>query len=143
PRTRSEGLVPAPLSLHRYLDRVETGLADDCVAGLRDPRSLSRTLFRGLLLLHVALAGAACRHETDRSWHQEDGYRWHALPVPLRGKPGFAALDAKRTGLTHRNDVADAHALANRNLLIGAGVAIGDIDGDGLPDVFLASVEQG
>jgi hypothetical protein len=103
---------------------------------------LSRALFHRLVLC-VALAPAACRNQTDVSWHQEDGYRWHALPVPSRGKTGFAALDAERTGLTHRNDVADAHALANRNLLIGAGVAIGDIDGDGLPDVFLASIEQG
>ena len=43
---------------------------------------------------------------------------------------------------TPRNDVDDEHALANRNLLIGAGAALGDIDGDGLPDVFLASVER-
>ena len=32
--------------------------------------------------------------------------------------------------------------MANRNLLIGAGAALGDIDGDGRPDVFLASVEN-
>ncbi|HKW49493.1 MAG TPA: VCBS repeat-containing protein, partial [Gemmatimonadaceae bacterium] len=97
---------------------------------------------RRLVLLCAALGGAACRNQTDLSWHQEDGYRWHALPVPSSGKPGFAALDARRTGITHRNDVADAHALANRNLLIGAGVAIGDVDGDGLPDLFFASLER-
>ncbi len=32
--------------------------------------------------------------------------------------------------------------MANRNLLIGAGAALGDIDGDGRPDIFLASVER-
>ncbi len=47
-----------------------------------------------------------------------------------------------RTGLVHRNDVDDEHAMANRNLLLGAGVAVGDVDGDGRPDVFLASVER-
>lgn len=51
-------------------------------------------------------------------------------------------MPSSATGVTHRNDVRDEDALSNRNLLIGAGVAAGDIDGDGLPDLFLASVEQ-
>ena len=38
--------------------------------------------------------------------------------------------------------VDDEHALANRNLMIGSGVAIADVDGDGVPDLFLASVER-
>ena len=84
----------------------------------------------------------ACRQQVDRSWHQESGFRWRALDVPSGSRVGFTALPAKKTGLNHRNDVDDEHALANRNLLIGAGIAIGDIDGDGLPDVFLASVER-
>ncbi|MFL5582600.1 MAG: VCBS repeat-containing protein [Gemmatimonadaceae bacterium] len=76
------------------------------------------------------------------SWHQESGYRWRALAVPRRGEAGFTQLGPRQTGLAHRNDVADEHALANRNLLIGAGVALGDVDGDGLPDAFVASVER-
>ncbi len=92
------------------------------------------------------LAGAvfviSCGLRVDTSWHQEAGYRWRSLALPWRGRDGFTQLDASRTGLTHRNDVDDEHALANRNLLIGSGVALGDIDGDGLPDVFLASVEK-
>ncbi|MBI1808612.1 MAG: VCBS repeat-containing protein, partial [Gemmatimonadetes bacterium] len=85
---------------------------------------------------------AACGPRVDTSWHQAEGYRWRALALPWRGHDGFTQLDASSTGLTHRNDVDDEHALANRNLLIGSGVALGDIDGDGLPDVFLASVER-
>ncbi|HTK50604.1 MAG TPA: FG-GAP-like repeat-containing protein [Gemmatimonadaceae bacterium] len=90
----------------------------------------------------VALVVAACRKPVDVSWHQEAGYRWRTLDVATRGAPGFAPLAARRTGLTHVNEVDDEHALANRNLLIGAGVALGDVDEDGLPDVFLASVER-
>ena len=99
---------------------------------------LTRVSF-GILLAAVA---GACQKPVDVSWHTEAGYRWRALRVPVRGRAGFTELDGSRTGLTHRNDVDDEHALANRNLLIGAGVAVGDIDGDGLPDVFLASVER-
>jgi hypothetical protein len=90
----------------------------------------------------VALVVAACRKPVDVSWHQEAGYRWRALDVRGRGAPGFTPLDARQTGLTHVNQVDDEHALANRNLLIGAGVALGDVDEDGLPDVFLTSVER-
>lgn len=102
--------------------------------------------FRSTPAARLALAGtialAACGPRVDTSWHQADGYRWRALALPWRGHAGFTRLDASRTGITHRNDVDDEHAMANRNLLIGAGVALGDIDGDGLPDVFLASVEK-
>ena len=78
----------------------------------------------------------------DLTWHQEAGYRWARLALARRGHAGFTLLDAGATGLSHRNDVNDEHAMANRNLLLGSGAAIGDIDGDGLPDVFLAAVER-
>ena len=94
------------------------------------------------LALCALLALACGRHATDTSWHQETGYRWRALDVGSGSRVGFTPLPARKTGLTHRNDVDDRHAMANRNLLIGAGIAVGDVDGDGLPDVFLASVEH-
>ena len=51
-------------------------------------------------------------------------------------------LTASRTGLTHQNDVDIERGLANRGLLDGAGVALGDVDGDALPDIVLASEEH-
>jgi hypothetical protein len=93
----------------------------------------------------LALAAAACGSPPpDRStgWHQETGFRWRQLVVVRNGRAGFTMLKASATGLTHRNDVDDEHALANRGLLDGAGVALGDVDGDGRPDIFLASVER-
>lgn len=94
------------------------------------------------LALLATLLLAACETPADVTWHQERGYRWRALDVPRRGDPGFTPLAARATGLRHANVVIDEHALANRNLLLGAGVAIGDVDEDGLPDLFLASVER-
>ena len=102
-----------------------------------------RLTVRAVASALTALA-AACTSTAaiDGAWHQEPGYRWRALAVPSRGHAGFTQLTAATTGLTHRNDIDDEHALANRNLLTGAGVALGDIDGDGRPDIFLASVEK-
>ena len=99
---------------------------------------MNRARVASLLLL------AACSRapSVDPSWHQEAGDRWRALAVPAGGHTGFTQLTSASTGITHRNDVDDEHALANRDLLTGAGVAVGDVDGDGLPDLFFASVEH-
>jgi enediyne biosynthesis protein E4 len=93
----------------------------------------------------LCLGAAACRSRSvDTTWHDEAGYRWRELDVPARGsaRAGFSSIASSSSGITHRNDVDDEHALANRHLLIGAGAAAGDVDGDGLPDLFLASVER-
>ena len=96
------------------------------------------------MLVSAAVVAAACAGKVDTSWHSEQGggYRWRSLTVSHRDHSGFTLLKSGATGITHANTVDDAHALANRNLLIGAGAATADVDGDGLPDVFLASVEQ-
>ncbi|MEO8620176.1 MAG: VCBS repeat-containing protein [bacterium] len=93
-------------------------------------------------LLVPFASGCTSSPPVDTSWHQEAGYRWHELARNAKGHAGFTMLTSQSTGLTHSNDVSDEHALANRNLLIGAGAALGDIDGDGRPDAFLASVER-
>jgi enediyne biosynthesis protein E4 len=74
------------------------------------------------------------------SWHQETGYRWRDLVVP-RGEPGFTEMPAEKTGIHFQNDVSDSVLLGNRILGQGAGVALGDVDGDGLPDIFLAKTQ--
>ena len=102
---------------------------------------MSRGAWRFIIATTTLLTGA-CAAPVDRSWHEEaGGVRWRALEVPSRGRAGFTLLGEATTGITHRNDVADEHALANRNLIIGAGVAVGDVDGDGRPDAFVGSVE--
>ncbi len=92
----------------------------------------------------------ACGDPSPRvgEWTEGAGHRWRALDVlgaasqSTGVRAGFEGLGPSRTGVTHANDVDDAHALKNRDLLIGAGAAVGDIDGDGYPDLFLASVER-
>src|SRR2546423_1075771 len=84
--------------------------------------------------------GAACRSRPSPAvWHQEIGYRWRSLTVPARGGPGFAELPPSRTGIRFTNTVMLDSVLWNRHLAQGGGVALGDVDGDGLPDVYLTS----
>lgn len=92
------------------------------------------------LALVIAAAGACNAPAPPPAWHQETGYRWRDLVVPA-GEPGFTALPANKTGIPFLNDVSDSVLLGNRILGQGAGVALGDVDGDGRPDVFLAKTQ--
>lgn len=67
--------------------------------------------------------------------------RIRALPKPPAGSPGFTKLAARDLGINFTNRLAEDRAATNRNLVSGSGVTIGDIDGDGLADVFLGSID--
>src|SRR5687768_17413281 len=86
----------------------------------------------------VALAGCG-RDAASSAWHEETGHRWRELAVSV-AKPGFTSMGA-RTGIRFEKTVSDSLLLANRILAQGGGVAMGDVDGDGLTDVFLARTE--
>jgi hypothetical protein len=136
---KCDGSLPARRG-NRKIGHAPPTMSGSCRAagrGALDPvvTSFGRTILGALLVL-------ACRESVDVSWHQERGYRWRLLDVRGGKAAGFTPLAPSRTGIVHVNEVDDEHALANRNLLIGAGVALGDVDEDGLPDVFLASVEH-
>lgn len=104
-----------------------------------DLAAVLRRLLAGSPFL-VALV-AACGPAVDTSWQQSEGYRWRALDVPRRGRPGFTLLDPSRTGIAFGNTVNDSLLVHNRILTDGAGVCLGDVDGDGLADVFLARTQ--
>jgi hypothetical protein len=66
---------------------------------------------------------------------QQSGYQSPDNPL-------FVTVDAKQSGLDFRNDVKDDtifNELNYRNFYNGGGVAIGDINNDGLPDVFMTA----
>lgn len=83
------------------------------------------------LLCGWALAAAPLQ------WHAGAGFRRAELTVPVAGKAGFQLLKPAETGLAFTNAVAEHQAATNRVLLNGSGVAAGDFNGDGLPDLFL------
>lgn len=74
-------------------------------------------------------------------WHEEDGYRWQELRVSGRRAPGFTAVDPGRAGIDFANTVKLEAALDNEHLLVGSGLALGDVDGDGRTDIYLARLD--
>jgi hypothetical protein len=92
-------------------------------------------------VLLLALPVAACSRSSDTTWQDGGGYRWRALDVPQRGTPGFTLLSPSRTRINFANAVSESLLVRNRILAQGAGVCLGDADGDGLADIFLARTE--
>src|SRR5688572_6624023 len=74
-------------------------------------------------------------------WQQGSGFRRAALSVPQSGKPGFTRLPSSATGILFTNFISVGHYKTNQILLNGCGVAAGDVDGDGLCDLYLCRLE--
>ncbi len=73
-------------------------------------------------------------------WHVENGFRWADLEVPREGRTGFTLLSPEQTGIYFTNTLDDLSREAHRVLGNGSGVAVGDYDNDGLPDLFLCGL---
>jgi hypothetical protein len=99
------------------------------------PPSTLKKLFPSYICLLILFIG--CSHEKiELTWVQENGYRWAELPELNESHPGFEKLTPSETGITIINELTDEQIDENRVLLNGSGVAAGDVDGDGLIDLY-------
>ena len=84
----------------------------------------------------------ACAALADtRSWRQGNGFRYADLGKPIGQKPGFVTVASEETGILFTNMLASARSLTNHVLLNGSGVAAGDVDGDGLCDLYFCGLD--
>jgi len=63
------------------------------------------------------------------------------LKRPSDGKPGFSLVAPGDSGIDFQNVLSDLAGARNRTLYNGSGVAVGDYDGDGRPDIYLCRLE--
>jgi hypothetical protein len=88
-------------------------------------------------ILSVLVLLAGCGEETLQ-WTEADGYRWAALDPSGGEAAGFTPLSASETGISFENKVAPEQVARNRHYVNGSGVAVGDVTGNGRPDIYLA-----
>lgn len=78
-----------------------------------------------------------------RAWPAGWAGEPEVVPVVPSSHPGpvLQRLSPETTGIRFTNRVALPRALENNNLLNGAGVALGDVNGDGRPDLYLCQLD--
>ena len=65
------------------------------------------------------------------------------LQFDQKGSSGFKRLESSLTNINFNNLLNNDRSIRNRNLLSGSGVAAGDIDNDGLCDLYFCGLENG
>src|SRR5437867_9476747 len=116
-----------------------TGTGGSPVLPIFQIRSKARSRAICLVVAFLASRSPAARG-LDSAWHEFPGGHWAALSVSTNGKTGFSLLTGAQTGITFTNSLDDQAAAANRVLYNGSGVAAGDFDNDGLPDLYFCSL---
>ncbi len=90
------------------------------------------------LLALVALAPAAGALD----WQPAAGGRVAELAARPNGKAGFTSLSGRETGVAFTNLLTEERGITNQIYMSGAGVACGDVDGDGWCDVYFCGLDS-
>lgn len=93
--------------------------------------------FTAIVLLSTARAPSV----EAADWVQKGHYRQARLEAPGAGSTGFTLLAPGQTGIHFTNLLAEERSLTNHILLNGSGVAVGDVDGDGLCDLYFCGLD--
>ena len=95
----------------------------------------------------AVLAAAAACGPADFSapaqpteWTEAPGARWRPLAVD-GGEAGFTSVPPSWSGVDFANALQDSSFIENQMRANGSGVAAGDVNGDGRPDIYVARLE--
>ena len=58
------------------------------------------------------------------------------------GKDGFTEIYSTYSGVNTSNDIGEKEILKNQHLMHGSGVAIGDVNNDGLVDIYIPRIKE-
>ena len=104
---------------------------------MKRPRTIHQ-LIRQTLWVFWILGASGLEAQT---WQAILGGRQRPLVVPTEGGTGFKAVPSARSGILFTNSLDGMRAITNQIFHNGSGVAAGDIDGDGLSDLYFGNIE--
>jgi enediyne biosynthesis protein E4 len=95
----------------------------------------------GALVLGWFVLGATI--QGSASMEEGPGFRSYDLRPKLdrESVAGFTLMVPATTGIGFSNGLASTLMMVNNNLMNGSGVAVGDMDGDGRPDLYFCAID--
>jgi len=97
--------------------------------------------FAGFVCSFALVFLSGCCEAAALPWSEGAGFRSREVNPEVSGKAGFTLMQAKATGVWFTNELQGDHYLTNAVAHNGAGVAMGDVDSDGWPDIYLCSLQ--
>jgi len=79
---------------------------------------------------------------SSQSWEEGDGFSSLSASAVSGDSQGFSLIESGRTGLDFTNSLVSDRGLRNQILLNGSGVAAGDVNGDGLCDLYFCGLDR-
>ena len=76
------------------------------------------------------------------TWVEESNHKWRPLDVLPGTSPGFTLLGPEQTGIHFSNRLNVEKSLQNQVYLNGSGIALADVNGDGLCDIYLCGLDS-
>ena len=92
-------------------------------------------------VMMLVFPGARAAGAPAAAWVDGAGFRHTEARPPSDGRPGFTRMDPAATGVGFTNELRGDLALTNAVAHNGAGVAVGDVDGDGRPDLYFCNLQ--
>src|SRR4051812_27159548 len=101
--------------------------------------SRNSAFFGGSFTLFILLLAS---NSPAADWQKAEGYRSREINLPANGRTFLQRLAPAETGITFTNFLSEEKGQENSLLTLGAGVAAGDIDGDGLCDLYFIGTQK-
>jgi hypothetical protein len=92
--------------------------------------------------LHCLIAVSTGLSASALDWQQLEGHRRAPLIIAPGGKTGFTEIESAAAGISFTNRLGEERSLTNQIFLNGSGVAAGDVDGDGLCDLYFCGLDS-
>ena len=102
---------------------------------------MSCNRFHLVFVFAAIICNALMPNQAKSNQQQAEAVQWQEIPNPEILPPGFTRLPSKDPGVQFINSLDQTKSLMNQVFLNGSGVALGDVNGDGLCDIYLCGLD--